>query len=222
MKEKNTIDELKKQVVRVCVWSIKGGVGKTTQSLLLNLTLGITIVTNEEHTLLENILSEDDLIILEANQEVPNIDEKYSVIFDFAGGIHRDKRIKSAIEQSNFLIIPTTPRISDIKGLISTLKELEDDAKLLKNKNVLIVINAYKNQTELEEAEIYIKELYKEQDIKKEYPILKLKYSKALEKDIYKTKKSLKDLRKNPLLSFSYKQVDSDFDQILNLIHSNI
>jgi MinD-like ATPase involved in chromosome partitioning or flagellar assembly len=216
----STIQSLKDKTTRVCVWSIKGGVGKTTQSLLLNLTLGITIVTNEEHTLLENILSDDDLIILDAQQEVPQIDSKYSVIFDFAGGIHRDKRIQNAVEQSDFLIIPTTPRISDIKGLISTLKELEDDDNILKNKKVLIVVNAYKTEDELKEAIEYIQELYKEKNIKKEYPILKLKYSKALEKDIYRTKKSLKELRKNPLLGFSYKKVDDDFDEILNFINN--
>jgi MinD-like ATPase involved in chromosome partitioning or flagellar assembly len=216
----STIQNLKDKTTRVCVWSIKGGVGKTTQSLLLNLTLGITIVTNEEHTLLENILSNDDLIILDAQQEVPQVDKKYSVIFDFAGGIHRDKRIKSAIEQSDFLIIPTTPRISDIKGLISTLKELEDDKKVLTNKKVLIVINAYKTVDELKEAIEYIQELYKEKNIKTEYPILKLKYSKALEKDIYRKKQSLKELRKSPLLGFSYKKVDEDFDEILNFINN--
>lgn len=216
------IDILKKKIVRICIWSIKGGVGKTTQSLLLNLTLNITIVTNEEHTLLENILSEDNIIILNAEQEVPHIDDKYSVIFDFAGGIHRDKRIQSAIQQSQFLIIPTTPRISDIKGLISTLKELEYDSNILKNKKVLIVINAYKTNEELKEATNYINKLYKEKNIKNEYPILKLKYSKALEKDIYKSKKSLKDLRKNPLLSYSYRKVDDDFDEILDFININL
>lgn len=205
------------KATRVTIWSIKGGVGKTTLALEISYALDIAIITNEEHTILSSILEGDKLMILTPKEEIPLIDSEYDIIFDMAGGVHKDKRVKEALEQSSVIVIPSSTKIPDIKGAISTLKEIE---KMIINKNVIIVINQYKDKEELKEVIEYFNKFIEKEGYKN-VSITTIKYSKALERDIYKKKKSISEIRKeNPLSNYTYRKIGEEIDELKKLIVS--
>jgi MinD-like ATPase involved in chromosome partitioning or flagellar assembly len=214
--------------LRALVWSINGDVGKTSISLNLYHMLDIPIITNEIYTTLTKVIqNEDDLSILKENQSVPQIPQDYSIIFDFAGGIQKDqKRIISAIQQVDYVIVPTYTEEETLKyrnTARESLKELYQVKETLGlHFKTILVINKYTNLKEFEIEKEYFENLknLKNKDEKIHFDhILKLKKSKAL-CQIYTHNKSIKDLKKSsPLLGFSYKQVDNDFDEILKIIN---
>lgn len=202
---------------RVLIWSIKGGVGKTSIALNLHYTTNIPVITNEEYSLLESVIdSKKKLKILKSSEDVPSIPSNFDIIFDFAGGVHRDKRIKKAIDQVNTVIIPITPRKADIKGGLATIRELESYG--IGNRTVIILINNYRNKDELSKIEAFLLKMIKNSSLSKECKVCKLKQSKALEM-IYDKKKSIREIRKSdPLLGHSFRLVDNDFYKLLKFI----
>jgi len=146
---KETIKNLKNSPVRVLVWSVKGGVGKTTIALNLHYLLNVGVITNEEYTILSSsIKNPKKLLILPEDREVPKVDKEYSIIFDFAGGIHRDKRVLDAIKQADIIIIPMKPNEPEIRGAIATVREIDKRRGL--SKKILLVVNEYKSKQQLD------------------------------------------------------------------------
>ncbi|PUE64062.1 nucleotide-binding protein [Arcobacter caeni] len=159
------------------VYSIKGGVGKTTLSVQISQMLDFTYVTNDSHSSAHNLMPEEKgfLVSYEEYEEIP-YDEK--VVYDFGG--FKDTRINDIIKKSNKILIPTLTSIVDVQATIATLKDIIEI-----NKNIIIVINRAKNNNKSTDLKEYlleeIEKLYGEVDI----PIIFVRESSVLEDSLF-------------------------------------
>ena len=125
------------------------GIGKTTLALNFAFHFDCGIITNERYTMLDKILPNEKFLKLAAEQQVPHIPEEHGIIFDMGGFL--DKRVKQAIEQSDYTIIPTTSDKLDMQGAISTIGEIKDITK-----NIIVVVNKVEKDEDFEDmAERY-------------------------------------------------------------------
>ncbi|MDZ7819024.1 MAG: hypothetical protein U5K55_10600 [Aliarcobacter sp.] len=143
------------------VYSIKGGVGKTTLSVQISQMLEYTYVTNDSHSSAHNLMPEEKgfLVSSEEYEEIPFDD---NVVYDFGG--FKDTRINDIIKQSKKIIIPTLTSIVDLQATLATLKDVAQV-----NKNIIIVVNRAKNNNKALELKEYI-----EEEIKKSYSDLNI------------------------------------------------
>ena len=159
------------------IYSIKGGVGKTTLSVQVSQMLDYTYVTNDSHSSAHNLMPEEKgfLVSTEDYNEIP-FDE--NVVYDFGG--FKDSRINDIIKQANKIIIPTLTSIVDVQATIATLKDVSEI-----NKNIIIVINRTKNNNKAIELKEYL-----EEEINKSYKninfnILFVRDSSVLEDSLF-------------------------------------
>lgn len=143
------------------VYSIKGGVGKTTLSVQISQMLEYTYVTNDSHSSAHNLMPQEKgfLVSSEEYDEIPFDD---NVVYDFGG--FKDTRINDIIKQSKKIIIPTLTSIVDLQATLATLKDVAQV-----NKNILIVVNRAKNNNKALELKEYLQE-----EIKKSYSDLNI------------------------------------------------
>jgi cellulose biosynthesis protein BcsQ len=143
------------------VYSIKGGVGKTTLSVQISQMFDYTYVTNDSHSSAHNLMPEEKgfLVSSEEYDEIP-FDE--NIVYDFGG--FKDTRINNIIKQANKIIIPTLTSIVDVQATMATLKDV---AQI--NKNIVIAINRTKNNNKAIELKEYLLE-----EIKKSFQDLKI------------------------------------------------
>ena len=143
------------------VYSIKGGVGKTTLSVQISQMFDYTYVTNDSHSSAHNLMPEEKgfLVSSEEYDEIP-FDE--NIVYDFGG--FKDTRINNIIRQANKIIIPTLTSIVDVQATMATLKDV---AQI--NKNIVIAINRTKNNNKAIELKEYlldeIKKTFQDLDI---------------------------------------------------------
>jgi len=130
------------------VYSIKGGVGKTTLSVQISQMFDYTYVTNDSHSSAHNLMPEEKgfLVSKEEYNEIP-FDEN---IFYYFGGF-KDTRINNIIKQASKIIIPTLTSIVDVQATMATLKDVTEI-----NKNIIIVINRAKNNNKAIELKEYL------------------------------------------------------------------
>ena len=138
------------------VYSIKGGVGKTTLSVQISQMLEYTYVTNDSHSSAHNLMPEEKGFLV-SSEEYEEIPFDNNVVYDFGG--FKDTRIKDIIKQSKKIIIPTLTSIVDLQATLATLKDIAEV-----NKNIIIVINRAKNNNKALELKEYL-----EEEIKKSY-----------------------------------------------------
>ena len=142
---------------KITIWSTKGGVGKTSICAELHFRLGFPVVTNDEYSILSNIIGTKKLKILSKTEKIANYHT--SMLFDFGGYI--DNRIIDAIEQSTCIIVPISNSDIDIQGAIDTVINL-----LPYKKDINIIIgNRIKSNNDL----IIIKEAFEKLEIKEFY-----------------------------------------------------
>jgi cellulose biosynthesis protein BcsQ len=142
--------------VSFVVYSIKGGVGKTTLSVQISQMLEYTYVTNDSHSSAHNLMPEEKGFLV-SSEEYEEIPFDNNVVYDFGG--FKDTRIKDIIKQSKKIIIPTLTSIVDLQATLATLKDIAEV-----NKNIIIVINRAKSNNKALELKEYL-----EEEIKKSY-----------------------------------------------------
>ncbi|MBY0541498.1 MAG: hypothetical protein K2P52_08840 [Campylobacterales bacterium] len=159
------------------VYSIKGGVGKTTLSVQISQMLDFTYVTNDSHSSAHNLMPEEKgfLVSLEEYEEIP-YDEK--VVYDFGG--FKDTRINDIIKKSNKILIPTLTSIVDVQATIATLKDIIEI-----NKNIIIVINRAKNNNKSTDLKEYLLEEIEKLYGKVNIPIIFVRESSVLEDSLF-------------------------------------
>jgi cellulose biosynthesis protein BcsQ len=159
------------------VYSIKGGVGKTTLSVQISQMLDYTYVTNDSHSSAHNLMP-DEKGFLVSSEEYEEIPFDNNIVYDFGG--FKDSRINNIIKQSKKIIIPTLTSIVDVQATLATLKDV---AQI--NKNIILIVNRTKNNNKAIELKEYILE-----EVEKSYKdinidILFVRESSVLEDSLF-------------------------------------
>ena len=159
------------------VYSIKGGVGKTTLSVQISQMFDYTYVTNDSHSSAHNLMPEEKgfLVSSEEYDEIP-FDE--NIVYDFGG--FKDTRINNIIRQANKIIIPTLTSIVDVQATMATLKDV---AQI--NKNIIIAINRTKNNNKAIELKEYLAEEIKKSFQDLDISIIFVRESSVLEDSLF-------------------------------------
>ena len=159
------------------VYSIKGGVGKTTLSVQISQMFDYTYVTNDSHSSAHNLRPEEKgfLVSSEEYDEIP-FDE--NIVYDFGG--FKDTRINNIIKQANKIIIPTLTSIVDVQATMATLKDV---AQI--NKNIIIAINRTKNNNKAIELKEYLAEEIKKSFQDLDISIIFVRESSVLEDSLF-------------------------------------
>ena len=159
------------------VYSIKGGVGKTTLFVQFSQIFDYTYVTNDSHSSAHNLMPEEKgfLVSSEEYDEIP-FDE--NIVYDFGG--FKDTRINNIIRQANKIIIPTLTSIVDVQATMATLKDV---AQI--NKNIVIAINRTKNNNKAIELKEYLTEEIKKSFQDLEISIIFVRESSVLEDSLF-------------------------------------
>lgn len=193
--------------VRITIWSLKGGVGKTTIALNLALDFHCGVITNERYTLLDKALERGRFLKLETTQSIPNIPKEHSIIFDMGGYI--DARVAEACEQSDYIIIPTTPTKLDLQGCIGTIQEIQEV-----NKNIIVIINRVESEKDFTKAKSLIKKVG-------DFPIFQIKKSRTMQ-NLIDEKKSISQIsEQGGLKGYIVQSLNDQWKEIINFITNN-
>lgn len=190
--------------MKITVFNLKGGQGKTTVSLALALSYGFLVVTNDEYSPIDKVLPKGHAKILKHAEQLPVVPDEVDIIYDFGG--YPDARILSAMEKSQWVIVPVIyDSPLDVQVTIKSVREIEKH-----NKNILLVANKSKSE-DVEALQKIFKDFFS-------YPLLRIKKSTAFVKMI-KTKQSLQELTENNmLLRHSYKEPLEQIEAIKQFI----
>ncbi len=198
----------------IVVYSIKGGVGKTTLSVQISQMLDYTYVTNDSHSSAHNLMPEEKgfLVSTEEYEEIP-YDE--NIVYDFGG--FKDHRINDIIKKANKIVIPTLTSIVDVQGTIATLKDVA-----LINKNIIIVINRTKNNNKAVELKEYLLE-----EINKSYKdikaiILFVRESSVLEDSLFDCEYIETKAGSNRFKRHIYRNAIEDMNELKKALESQL
>ena len=176
--------------MRIVVWNLKGGQGKTVLSLNLAMLEGAFVVTNDVHSPIDDVLGEDRALRLSMRDPLPDVPAEIPLIYDFGG--YPDARIIEAAKTATHILIPLVYESPlEMQVTINAINEIERY-----NPNITIILNKAK-AGDYERAKEVLGKFY-------EYPILEVKQSTAFARSI-EQKKSLQQLvDESPLFSFHY------------------
>lgn len=193
--------------MKIVVYNLKGGVGKTSISLNLALTMKLAIITNEPLSPLEVVLEEKRFIKLSRDDDLPVYPNDLNILFDLGG--YLDQRAGSALKQSDCVIVPVVNEFLDMHTTLEFIQDIE-----AYNKNIIVVAN----KTQKGDFD-FIKKAMREHY--PDYPVLEIKQSRALP-NILKYNMSVHEMAKaNPLAKYSYKKIVSQFDDLIKTINQN-
>jgi len=187
------------------IFSLKGGVGKTSLASALCLELDykgkkVPIITNDAISPLEEVLGKEKALKLKLDEDFPELKKKDDIIVDLGGFV--DERSISVLKKSKQVVIPTIGSFLSISGLIQTIQEVERF-----NKEIIIVLNRIEKK-EVEKVIQFIRENH-------DYPIFKLKTSKCFENLLYQNKSVSQMMKEEPLRRSSYKEVHAQLQEII-------
>ena len=196
------------------VYSIKGGVGKTTLSVQISQMFDYTYVTNDSHSSAHNLMPEEKgfLVSSEEYDEIP-FDE--NIVYDFGG--FKDTRINNIIRQANKIIIPTLTSIVDVQATMATLKDV---AQI--NKNIVIAINRTKNNNKAIELKEYLTEEIKKSFQDLEISIIFVRESSVLEDSLFDCESVETKAGTNRFKRHIYRNAIEDMNELKKALESQL
>ncbi|WP_300721333.1 hypothetical protein [uncultured Brachyspira sp.] len=196
------------KTMKVVIFNIKGGQGKTSLAINLALTLDAGVVTNDIYSPLEKVLPDDQFIKVDLNSDFPDIPENNDLfIYDLGGWI--DVRAIQLFKEADLIIIPMINNYINNQVTINTIDEIKEY-----NENILIIANRTKKK-DYEEIKDIIQNMYGNK-----FPILELKETTAFDKIFLKEKSIDRIMEEDKLLAFSYRGVQKQIKDIINFINN--
>lgn len=187
--------------MKIIIYNIKGGQGKTDIALNLALTMDFNFITNEPLSPVEMVLDEDNLIKLDQEDDFPEIPPEIDCIFDFGG--YLDKRAIEGLKQADYVLVPVVNEFKDMHTTVNFIQEIEEY-----NSNIIIIAN--KTQKGDYDA---IKEIMAENY--PSYPVFEIKNSRAMP-NILKEKISIQDMvAQGGLKKFNYSIINKQFNTLI-------
>jgi cellulose biosynthesis protein BcsQ len=191
--------------MKISLFNMKGGVGKSVISLNLALTLDYPLVTNESYGQLGNILPKGDFHRLDfSDKTVPRYSDDSDIIFDLGGYV--DSKVEGILLQSDCILIPIIYGTrDDIQVSINTIREVESY-----NPNILLIANRT-NKGDKNRLKDIFSDFF-------DYKMLEIKQSTAL-KNLYEYKTSVEEmLELGGIYAFHYRIVVNQFKLIINYL----
>jgi cellulose biosynthesis protein BcsQ len=195
--------------MKIVVFNLKGGQGKTSIAVSLALHYKTAIITNDSCSRLELILPKTAFKEIGTKEkEIPNVDD-VDIIYDFGGWL--DLRIISILKTADLVIIPII-----FNGFLDLQKGVQSINEVLRyNKNILVIVNATKGKD-------YTIVKSSIMGIFDKLPIIEIKKTTAFSK-IFEMEKNIEEIiEKNKLLAHSYKNVQEQLNILYNFIKENV
>lgn len=181
---------------KIMIYSPKGGVGKTSLSIILQQIMKDSqIITNDQMNPYSMVLDKKMYHLVEDDQEIPSFnDYDGSLIFDFAGMI--DDRIPSFVRNTKdlLILIPFNPDVVSFQSALRLFNEIKEY-----NENIIFVLNKSKKG----DYEIFSNQMKK---MKINKSLLEVKESKLFN-NIFNKGQTIDGVNNDKLLSHSYKNV---------------
>jgi cellulose biosynthesis protein BcsQ len=195
--------------MKIVVFNLKGGQGKTSIAVNLALHYKAAIITNDSCSRLELILPKTAFREIDVKEkEIPNVDN-VDVIYDFGGWL--DPRIIPILKTADLVIIPII-----FNGFLDLQKGVQSINEVLGyNKNVLVIANAVKGKD-------YMIVKSGVMGIFDKLPLIEIKKTTAFSK-IFEMEGNIEEIiKKDKLLAHSYKSVQEQLNILYDFIKENI
>lgn len=209
--------------MKICIYSAKGGEGKTPIATNIVLDREYAIGTNEHFQLFDTFIPDDRVLALEPDQIFPEIPDDINIVFDLAGSISANSgSIVSALRQSDLVIVPITNEVKAIYGGIGTIKEI-----LKFCPNILVVVTKLekgrkevfnKHEWGKSAAFLNVKNQVQATPGLENIPALPLKFSKVFDAIFEKELSISQIMQTDPLAQYSFSEVCKQFEDIYEFI----
>ena len=209
--------------MKVTVYSMKGGVGKTPIAANLALELGWPLGTNEPFNTLEHLFEEDRLLTISPEETFPTLPDDMSCVFDLAGIVSKGAgaSIRSAVTQSDLVIVPVCRELKALNGAAQTAALVEE-----LNGNIVFVAT----KLEKRKGEVFkdwsqsrdFKEIatYLENALERSVTMIPLKKSKAYDAMFEEDLSISGVIASNPLRAHSFREVREQFDTLIDTVRT--
>ncbi len=209
--------------MKICIYSAKGGEGKTPIATNIALDREYAIGTNEHFQLFDSFIPDNRLIALQSGESFPEIPSDIDIVFDLAGSISaHEASIVSALNQSDIVIIPISNEVKALNAGIGTIKEVLEFSK-----NILVVATKLEKgrKEKFNGAEwnkslsfLNIKDQVDTEIHNHKIPCLPLKFSKAFDAIFEKEMSISQMMDTDPLAKYNYRDVAAQFNDIYEMI----
>ena len=194
--------------MKIMVYNIKGGQGKTDIALNIALTLGFNLLTNEPLSPVELVLPAERFLKLKAKEVCPVLPDDFDLVFDFGG--YLDDRAIVALQQSDYVLVPVINEFKDVHTTVNFIQEIE-----AYNSKIIIIANKTvrrKKGSDFNDIKNIMAEHYPD------YPVFEIKQSRALP-NLLTEKKSISEMvAEGGLKRYNYAAVKEQFDAILEVL----
>ncbi len=183
--------------MKIAVFNLKGGVGKTTLSVSLAIDLKMYLISNDDSVIMSvydyaKIMKEPKLI--------------ENCIYDFGGFV--DDSVNQILPFCDLVLIPLTADLNSFKKTISSFEQIQN-----KNKNIVFVANRAEKE-DFEEIKKFLK--------KYELPIFEIRESRIWKKT-FEQKKSVLEIKNDSKASnWIYRNSVSGYIELLNFLKIKI
>lgn len=213
--------------MKICVYSEKGGAGKTPIATNLMLELDMAVATNQHNTgfrFYDCLTDGESLFTVSLEAPFPNWPSDVDVVFDLAGAISRlAKSVSSALLQSDVVLIPVFNDLEALPRSVQTLKEVQS-LKGFKGR-IAFVATRLKKRTgdsgndarmwrDFQSIAVHLHEA----GVHEEIPIFPLRETEAFH-SVVENELSINQLReRSPLARWTYRSIAPEFDAIISFI----